>query len=316
MNGQRMLSLVLTAAIIGCAKNDQPSKTAGAKQPAQETNAQIDDAMNAQLEALGYFKKNEKRPTVKAENNPYENVDLSHFMEGIDGTFVFYDLRRDIQIVENPERAETRFSPCSTFKIPNTLISLETGAATGPLMEIKWDQTEYPKEKWWDEVLKPMGIRWDRDHTLKSAFQNSCVWYFRELAKKIGPENMQTFLDKFDYGNKDISGGIDSFWLESTLKISALEQVAFIKKFVQNTLPIRKKTQTEALQVFEREKKDAGTLYAKTGGGNGIGWFVGFIEHGQDNYIFAFNMAGTYRDVSDKRVDLSTKMLQELGVWF
>lgn len=316
MNGQTVLCLAVTAALWGCAQNDHPSKTDRAKPPAPEENAQIDDALNAQLEALGYFKKGDKRPTVKAANNPYENVDLSHFLEGIDGTFVFYDLRRNIQIVENPERAETRFSPCSTFKIPNTLISLETGAATGPMMEIKWDQKKHPKEKWWDEVLKPAGIRWDRDHTLQSAFQNSCVWYFKELAETVGADNMQTFLNKFDYGNKDISGGIDSFWLASTLKISALEQVAFLKKLVRNTLPISKKTKAEAFQVFERENKDGSILYAKTGGGNDIGWFVGFIEHGQDNYIFAFNMAGTYEAVSKKRVDLSIKMLQELGVWF
>ena len=285
MNRHTVLCLVLTAAILGCAKSDQPSK-------------------------------NGKKPAVKAENNPYENVELSHFLKGVDGTFVFYDLRRRIQIVENEKRAETRFSPFSTFKIPNTLIALETGAATGPLMEMKWDEKRYPKEKWWDEVLKPMGIRWDRDHTLKSAFQNSCVWYFKEIAKKIGTESMQTYLNKLDYGNKDISGGIDSFWLGSTLKISALEQVAFLKKFVQNTLPISEKTKTDALQVFEREKKNGSILYAKTGGGRDIGWFVGFIERGQDSYIFAFNMAGTFEEVSKKRVDLSTKMLQELGVWF
>ena len=295
MNGQavQLLAMGLMTAFFGCAKNEQPSEVDRSKPSAVDRS----------------------KPSA-VENNPYENVDLSHFLEGVDGTFVFYDLGREIEIVVNAERAKTRFSPYSTFKIPNTLIALETGAATGPLMEIKWDEKKYPKEAWWDEVLKPMGIRWDRDHTLKSAFQNSCVWFFKELAKKIGTEKMQTFLNNFDYGNKDISGGIDAFWLESSLKISAIEQIAFLKKLVQSTLPIRKKTRTDALQVFEREKKANSILYAKTGTGKDIGWFVGFIERGQDSYIFAFNMAGTYEEVSEKRVALSTKMLQELGVWF
>ena len=316
MNSQTALFLGLTAAFLGCSQNEQPTDVDRSQKAAVEEKAEISDALNAQLEALGYFKKAEKKPAIKAKDNPYENVDLSHFLEGIDGTFVFYDLRRQIEIVEYPDRSKLRFTPCSTFKIPNTLIALEAGTATGPLMEMKWDEKKHPKEPWWDTVLKPMNIHWDRDHTLRSAFQHSCVWFFRELARKTGRETMQSFLNKFDYGNKDISGGIDLFWIESTLKISAVEQVAFLKKLVQNTLPIGEKTRADALEVFEREKKENSVLYAKTGGGDGIGWFVGFIESGKDNYIFAFNMAGTFEETAKKRVELSTKMLQELGVWF
>lgn len=299
---------------LGCSSKEPEDRGRPSTTPAVAENAVVSDALSAQLEALGCVRKDAK-PSVAPEINPYENADLSPFLEGVDAAFVFHDLRCRVDIVENPERSKRRFSPCSTFKIPNTLIALETGVATGPSMEMKWDREKYPKEPWWDEVLKPMGIRWDRDHTLKSAFRNSCVWSYRELAKRVGQEKMQAFLNDFDYGNKDISGGIDHFWLDSTLEISAVEQVAFLKKLVQNDLPIREKTRSDALQVFERERRKEAVLYAKTGGGERIGWFVGFIESGRDRYIFAFNMAGTYDEVKNKRVELSINMLKELGVW-
>ena len=293
-------------------KNETPGAT-----PRQEgENAVIDDALNAQLEALGYFKK-EKAPSVRAKrNNPYENADVGHFFDGIDGTFVFYDVANQRQLVHNEVRANKRFTPQSTFKIPNTLIALESGAVDGPETLIAWDETAYPKESWWDEVLGPMGMAWDRDHTLRSAFKHSCVWYFRELAKRIGEETMQASLNKFDYGNNDISGGIDHFWLESSLRISAVEQVAFLKKLVTRKLPISDKTRKAAYFVFERERKADAVLYAKTGGGKDIGWFVGFIESNANTYVFALNMAGSFNQTAKQRVTISLKVLQELGVWF
>ena len=311
------LSIVILSVaipVIGCSRS-APNDSAEPGTHRAE-NVVVSDALNAQLEALGYVREEGARPPAKKNDNPYANVDLSHFLEGLDATFVFQDVQNGIEIIQNEARAKTRFSPCSTFKIPNTLIALDTGVATGPDMEIPWDSKTYPKEDWWDKALRPMGIVWDRNHTLKSAFKNSCVWYYRELAKRCGKERMQGYLDNLDYGNKDLSGGIDVFWLESSLKISAVEQIGFLKKLVQGRLPISEKTREAAFEVFEREKKAGRVLYAKTGGGKSIGWFVGIVADGDKRYLFAFNMAGTYEETAKRRIDLSIKMLQELGVWF
>ena len=112
-------------------------------------------------------------------DNPYAKVDLTPLMVGIEGTFVLYDKLRDRYVRYNEMRAADRFSPCSTFKIPNTLIGLETGAAKSAYMTIKWDQEKHPKQSFWDDLKRIAGVDWARDHTLKSAFRNSVVWYYK-----------------------------------------------------------------------------------------------------------------------------------------
>ncbi|MBN2714898.1 MAG: class D beta-lactamase [Deltaproteobacteria bacterium] len=248
-------------------------------------------------------------------NNPYATADISHFMEGMDATFVFLDVQRNIEVVHNPERAKTRFSPCSTFKIPNSLVALETGVMQGAQSEISWDKTKYPKQPFWDDIQKNNGLNWETDHTLQSAFKNSCVWCYMEIAERIGTERMQTFVDRFGYGNRDISSGKWPFWLESSLQISAKEQVAFLKRFVLNELGLSQKTIREGRSVFKREQKGASVLYAKTGSGNNIGWFVGFVEKEDNKYVFVFNMGGNYKIIAAKRISVSMELLGELGVW-
>jgi beta-lactamase class D len=248
-----------------------------------------------------------------AESGP--PAPLVAIMEGTGGTFVFLDMKEKTPLVINRARAAQRFSPCSTFKIPHTLIALETGVAQGPQTAIPWDPRKYPEEEWWKEVLAPAGMHWNRDHTLRTAFRQSCVWYFRETAKKIGAGRMQRYVDAFDYGNRDISSGIDSFWLQGSLRISAQEQVAFLSRLVRRELGVSDDAMAAALQVFMAEEKHGATLYAKTGGGSDIGWYVGFIIRGSDTFLFAFNMPGPFAQTAKKRVDVSLRLLEELGAW-
>ena len=58
---------------------------------------------------------------------PAEAQDLSHHFKNINGAFVLYDLNENHYIRYNEQRCRERFSPKSTFKIPNSLIGLETG---------------------------------------------------------------------------------------------------------------------------------------------------------------------------------------------
>ena len=308
-----LLLVILTFCFLtACNRNSNNAKlqseaNSGGNEVA-EKRAEIPPELKEQLKAYGYDPPEKKAHRVRLRDNPYANADIAHLMEGMDATFVFLDLQKDIEIVHNDDRAEKRFSPCSTFKIPNSLIALETGVMQNEKSAIKWDHNKYPKQPFW-------GVNWDKDHTLKSAYNNSCVWCYMEIAEQIGTDKMQSYVDRFRYGNQDIKSGRSPFWIESSLKISAKEQIVFLKRFVQQELGLKNSTYDEAKRVLERERTPSAVLYAKTGSGDNIGWFVGIVEKQNKHFIFAFNMAGTFKDVAAKRVSVSLSALRELGVW-
>ena len=136
-----------------------------------------------------------------------------------------YDLKNNRYTRYAPEQGAERLLPASTFKILASLIGLETGVIPDENYVIKWDGTRYPIPSW------------NQDHTLKTAIQNSVVWYYQELARRVGREKMQYWVDVVNYGNKDISGEIDNFWLVGGLRISANEQVEILKRQYQEDLP-------------------------------------------------------------------------------
>ena len=191
----------------------------------------------------------------------------------------------------NPELSARRLSPCSTFKIYNTLIALRLGLLKGA------DDSWYT----WDGVHRDIE-EWNRNLTLREAFRVSAVPAFQALAREIGPERMKTYIDRIGYGNGDISSGIDTFWLPRSGKagilISANEQVALLNKLLDGRLPFsgkELKTLHEVMLVAETPK---GKLYGKTGSGRSaegeeeLGWFVGFLESGGAEYVFACNITG------------------------
>ena len=159
----------------------------------------------------------------------------AHFA-GFTGTFVMYDPAGDKYVVYNEPQSKKRLSPCSTFKIYNSLIGLETGVLDQEDVYtlFKWNRTQYSFPYW------------NHDHT-GIGHPESVVWYFQELAALyIGPERMQEYIDKIGYGNKDISGGLTTFWLGSSLQISALEQVDLLNKLYSG-----------ATAVLSREYRDS-----------------------------------------------------------
>jgi len=198
----------------------------------------------------------------------------SHYA-GEEGTFVMKAMNDNKYIVFNEELANTEFSPCSTFKIPNALIGLELGIVKDKNTMMKWDGTVYRIKDW------------NRDHTLESAIEYSTVWYFRKLAKTVGMDNMQKYLNEMDYGNTDISGGIDKFWLDSSLKITAYEQVEFLEKFYKKDLPFKEENLNMVKEMIVLENLECGTLSGKTGTGNDGGWFVGYCETPREVYLFS-----------------------------
>lgn len=124
------------------------------------------------------------------------------------------------------------------------------------------------------------------------------------LARQIGQERMKLYVDKISYGNKDISGGIDKFWVSGTLKTSALEQTDFIAKLYNEQLPFRSDVMKTVKKMLVLKQQGNVTLAGKAGGNSGkLGWFVGYVVNGKKAYAFACNLEGA-SDVSGAKAEL------------
>ncbi|MGH9936293.1 MAG: class D beta-lactamase [Blastocatellia bacterium] len=241
-----------------------------------------------------------------------EAQDLGKYFQNTEGAFVLYDLKNDRYLRYNERRCRERFSPFSTFKIPNSLIGLETGVVKDAEFVIPWDSQKYPAQN----SLMP---EWNRDQTLRSAFKYSVVWYYRELAKGVGDPRMKKWVAELGYGNQDTSGGIDRFWLQSSLRISADEQIEFLKKLYREQLPASKRSIEIVKDIMTLEKTADYKLSAKTGGGplsegKYIGWFVGYLEAKGNVYFFAINLEGdSFASIRARRINLTKQILTDLG---
>lgn len=242
--------------------------------------------------------------------------DLSGLFKDVNGAFVMYDMKNNRYVRYNEQRCRERFSPKSTFKIPNSLIGLETGIIRDAEFVIHWDRQKYPPQSNWQQ--EPF-VHWGKDQTLRSAFKHSVVWYYRELALRVGQSRMRKYVAAFDYGNEDVSGRVDDFWLNDTLKISAEEQVEFLKAFYTGRLPVSRRSVDIVKDILVLESNPTYNLSGKTGGGTVapgvyIGWFVGYLETKGNVYFFATNVEGSsFASIRDKRVELTKKIFTAYG---
>lgn len=199
------------------------------------------------------------------------------------GAIVIYDLQKDAYFSNDFEWANTGKLPASTFKIPNSIIGLETGIIESDSTVFKWDG-----ERKWQQ-------RWEQDLVLRDAFQFSCVPCYQELAREIGVKKMNAYVQKYHYGNLQIdSTNIDNFWLEGTSKISQMQQLNFLKRFYKEALPISKRTTRIVKNIMRITATDQYKLSGKSGlsndNGDYNGWFVGFVEMEDNTYLFATNL--------------------------
>lgn len=266
-----ILLLILALMVVTACQNDASDVTGDVASDVNQTEEPKTQHTNTESQD-----KEESVDTEPEEILPILDIKIieSHF-EGEEGAFVIKAMNDDKFIVFNEGLANTALPPCSTFKIPNALIGLELGVVKDKNTMMKWDGTEY-----WNKD-------WNRDHTLESAIEYSTVWYFKKLAKAVGMDNMQKYLNEMDYGNADISGGIDKFWLDSSLKITAFEQVEFLEKFYKKDLPFREENLNMVKEMIVLENLGCGTLSGKTGTGNDGGWFVGYCETPREVYLFS-----------------------------
>jgi beta-lactamase class D len=204
---------------------------------------------------------------------------------GTTGTFVAYKVDDYLIIASDKVRSGEGRLPASTFKIPNSIIALETGVVEDPDKDVfKWDGVT--------RSIEP----WNKDHTLRSAIAVSAVPVYQEIARRIGAERMQKYLDLFDYGNRDAGGGIDQFWLTGNLRIDPVQQIDFVDRLRRGVLPVSKRSQELTRDILPVTKVGDATIRAKSGllgaeaGKPSLGWMVGWVEKGSSATVFAMNM--------------------------
>jgi beta-lactamase class D len=241
-----------------------------------------------------------------------ERTDLArHFTDaGVSGTFVLLDERTGRTLTSDLGRARTAFLPGSTFKIPNSLIALETGVSTGPDFRLDWDPAVAPREPWWPES-------WAGPQTMRTALRDSVIWYYQELARRIGPRRMQAYVNRFAYGNRDISGGIDQFWLTGGLRTTPLEQVRFLRRFYRERLGVSRRSTRFVKDVIVLERTPSYALSGKTGWvrtAQQIGWLVGYLERGHRVYFYATNIDIDRDEDAAKRLPITKAILGDLGL--
>jgi len=236
--------------------------------------------------------------------------DLGKYFEGFTtSTFLMYDEANDQYTVFNEPQSATRLSPCSTFKIYNSLAGLETGTLDQEDVYtlVKWNGTHYTFPAW------------NHDQTLASATKDSVVWYFQELASRIGTERMQAYLNKIDYGNRDISGGLTTFWLGSSLQISAREQVGLLHRLYSGKLPISPENVAIVTKNITLSENNGMRFMGKTGSDLQddkwiLGWFVGCVEKQGKRYFFATNIQAPDGAIGGKAREITKLILKDLQV--
>ncbi len=237
-----------------------------------------------------------------------EQVDLAAaFSKFPNGCITVYDTEKNEFYRFNESRCEEQFIPASTFKILNSMIGLETGVITGPDHVMKWDGVE----RWLD--------RWNKDHDLESAVQNSVVWYFERLAAGVGPERMAALVEHCNYGNGLTTGG-QPFWLRGDIAISANEQVDFLRRLHSRELPLKPESMDTVVDILFIEENKGSKLYGKSGwaavDGLNIGWFVGWFEMGEGTVFFAANIESESSEgFAVARKSIALECLQFLGYW-
>jgi beta-lactamase class D len=234
--------------------------------------------------------------------------------KGVTGSFALYDNGSGQFTIYNLARyRDTAYLPASTFKIVNSLIGLETGRIVNEKMLIKWDGVvrDFPNGD--------SSMSWNQDLTMEEAFKRSAVPYFQEVARRIGKDTMQFWLDSLKYGNKQMGKTVDQFWLDNSLKITADEQMGLVKKLYFNLLPFQKRTQEIVRKVMVQEDNANYKLAYKTGwgyreNGNSLGWLVGWIEENKHVHFFVLNVEAPH-DIKPGtiRQDILKAVLKEQG---
>lgn len=294
------LALFMAAflAVCGCGEKEKSVTEAQNPDTAVQAEIQTEKVLEEPQEAEEIP---EKEPLQEKEEIPVtEETDWSGYFDGLNGAAVLYWPSENRYQIYNAELAQTRRSPCSTFKIISSLVALENG-----ILEPENSVRTWSGEAFWNED-------WNRDIGFEDAFHTSCVWYFRQLADDIGPELMQQELDRLQYGNCDISDwegrlntnnsnrALTGFWIESSLKISPKEQTEVMERIFGRDSEYSAETQQDLMDVMlvTEQNDSAAAVYGKTGMGKDRGitvdaWFTGFADTADGRVCFCVYLGET-----------------------
>ena len=241
-----------------------------------------------------------------SENVSY--VDLSTYFGEYEGSFVLYDLENDAWSIHDMEHATLRVAPNSTYKIYDALFGLEEEIITPENSFIAWNGETYPFEAW------------NADQTLQSAMNSSVNWYFESVDEQLGAANISNYIEEIGYGNENISGDFSTYWMESSLKISPIEQVELLTRLQNNSLGFAPENINAVKDAICLSSSDAGTFYGKTGTGrvNGQdvnGWFIGYIETADNTYFFATNIGADSDATGGNATEITMSILSDMNIW-
>lgn len=227
------------------------------------------------------------------------------------GSILIYDLEDNRYYSNDFEWAQKGYLPASTFKIPNSIIALETGVVENDSALFRWNGESRSLSSW------------EQDLVFVDAFHFSCVPCYQEVARDIEVERMTEYLDKLEYGTMDVDPtNIDLFWLQGESRITQFQQIDFLKRFYQSELSVSDRTEEIMKRMMVIEENDEYTLSGKTGwsirNGNNNGWFVGYIESQNKTYFFATNVEPKEQFDMDMfpmiRREVTYKAFEQMGI--
>jgi beta-lactamase class D len=249
-------------------------------------------------------------------NNVKKDNSLKKYFDEnkVEGCFALLDNGTGKFTVYNLSRyRDSSYLPASTFKIVNSLIGLQTGKISSDSMVIKWDGVKRTVDDW------------NKDLNMYQAFRVSAVPYYQEVARRIGKDTMQLWMDSLGYGKKDskekvlINSPVDSFWLDNSIKVTPDQQLGLVKKLYFDQLPFFKSYQEVVKRAMLFENNSNYRMGYKTGwgfreNGNALGWVVGWIEENQHPYFFVLNIESPDKDFDMKsvRMKMLTDILKQL----
>ncbi len=241
-----------------------------------------------------------------------KTIDLSGAFQEINGCAVIYSPVQEEYSFFNEDMCRQEVSSYSTFKIISALLGLQKGVIVDESSTMGYDGMDYGNAEW------------NGDLTLEEAFQNSCIWYFREVIDLVGRNKMQEELKNLQYGNCDISEWngsninplekLNGFWLDSSLKISPLEQVEVLSRIFEGHSDYDSRNIEILKRIMLVDENDSQKIYGKTGSGNGEAWFVGFSESSEERrYIAIYLNDSEHRDQvsGNKAKEIALDILQD-----
>jgi beta-lactamase class D len=228
----------------------------------------------------------------------------------VTGTLALFDSKDGVLACSDAERCANAVTPASTFKIPHSMIALETGVVEGPDTVLPWDKQPYSNEAW------------NQDLALRDAFRFSCLPCYRAIARQVGEAAEHEWLHKLAYGNESTGGGADKFWLDGGLLISPLQQVDFLRRFDGGKLPISERTADLVRDIMTLDVTESYVLRGKTGTSMPpdesrlVAWFVGWLEVDERRVYFATLIDGAEPGVDPIQVrrPLTERVLRSRGL--